>query len=158
MRRWAGPGFIALDHRLGVSEIENGSFLILDLPRERLESVLGPSHLFTALAVEAGLASATLANTYAWELIRVGDRLAPDGAARIASIGIDLVVAGLAERVAQEVPRSIHGNATVQRAKAYVGAHLSDTTLDPPRFAAAIGVWLRRLQELFRERDRHISD
>ncbi|AWV18264.1 AraC family transcriptional regulator [Methylobacterium sp. XJLW] len=150
--------FVVLDHRPGVSEIETGTFLILDLPRERLESVLGPSQLFTALAVEANLASTMLANTYVQELIRVGDRLNPDGAARMASIGIDLVVASLAERLAQEVPRSIHGNATVQRAKAYVEAHLSDTTLDPPKLAAAVGVSLRRLQELFHERDRHISD
>ena len=151
-------GFVMLDHRPGVSEIETGSFLILDLPRERLESVLGPSHLFTALTVGADLASTTLANTYVEELIRVGDRLSADGAARMASIGIDLVVASLAERLAQEVPRSIHGNATVQRAKAYIEAHLSDTTLDPPRLAAAVGVSLRRLQELFHEHGRHISD
>jgi AraC family transcriptional regulator, positive regulator of tynA and feaB len=150
--------FVVLDHRPGVSEIETGSFLILDLPRERLESVLGPSQLFTALAVEANLASTTLANTYVQELIRVEDRLNPDSAARMASIGIDLVVASLAERLAQEVPRSIHGNATVQRAKAYIEAHMGDTALDPPRLAAAVGVSLRRLQELFHERGRHISD
>ncbi|MGU3544823.1 helix-turn-helix domain-containing protein [Methylobacterium sp. A52T] len=150
--------FVVLDHRPGVSQIEAGSFLILDLPRERLESVLGPSQLFTALAVEANLASATLASTYIQELIRVGDRLKPDGAARMASIGIDLVVTSLAERLAQEVPRSIHGNATVQRAKAYIEAHMSETALDPPQLAAAVGVSLRRLQELFHERGRHISD
>ena len=150
--------FVVLDHRPGVSEIETGSFLILDLPRERLESVLGPSQLFTALAVEANLASTTLANTYVQELIRVEDRLNPDSAARMASIGIDLVVASLAERLAQEIPRSIHGNATVQRAKAYIEAHMGDTALDPPRLAAAVGVSLRRLQELFHERGRHISD
>ena len=150
--------FIVLDHRPGVSEIEAGSFLILDLPRDRLESVLGPSHLFTALTVGANLASTTLANTYVQDLIRVGDRLTLDGAVRMASIGVDLVVASLAERLAQEVPRSVHGNATVQRAKAYIEVHLSDTTLDPPQLAAAVGVSLRRLQELFHERGRHISD
>ncbi|MCJ2087898.1 helix-turn-helix domain-containing protein [Methylobacterium sp. E-005] len=150
--------FVVFDHRPGVSAIETGSFLVLDLPRERLENVLGPSHLFTALAVEANLASTTLASTYVQELIRVGDRLSPDSAARMASIGIDLVVAGLAERIAQEVPRSVHGNATVQRAKAYVEAHSGDATLDPPQLAAAVGVSLRRLQELFHERGRHISD
>ena len=150
--------FVVLDHRPGVSEIETGSFLILDLPRQRLESVLGPSQLFTTLSVGANLASTTLANTYVQELIRLEDRLNPHGAARMASIGIDLVVACLAERLAQEVPRSLHGNATVQRAKAYIEAHLSDTSLDPPKLAAAVGVSLRRLQELFHERGRHISE
>ncbi|XYD12195.1 helix-turn-helix transcriptional regulator (plasmid) [Methylobacterium sp. NMS12] len=60
--------------------------------------------------------------------------------------------------MAQEVPRSIHGNVTVQRAKAYIEANLGDPTLDPPQLAAAMGVSLRRLQELFHERGRHISD
>jgi len=150
--------FFVLDHQPAISQIESGSYLILDLPRERLESVLGPSRLFTNITVEANLASTTLANSYVQELIRVGDRLNPDAATRMVSIGIDLVVAGLAERLAQEVPRSIHGNATIQRAKVYIEAHLSDTTLDPPQLAAAVGVSLRRLQELFHERGRHISD
>jgi AraC family transcriptional regulator, positive regulator of tynA and feaB len=65
-------------------------------------------------------------------LIQAGDRLKPNGAARMALIGIDLVVASVAERLARDVPHSIHGNATVQRAKAYVEARLSDTDLDPP--------------------------
>ncbi len=76
----------------------------------------------------------------------------------MASIGIDLIVASLSERMAQEVPRSVHGNVTVQRAKAYVEAHLGDPGLDPPHLAAAMGLSLRRLQELFHERGRHISD
>ena len=153
------PGdFVVLDHRPAVSEIETGSFLILDLPRERLESVLGPSRMFTTLAVCANLTSTTFVNTYVEELIRVGDRLNPDGATRMASIGVDLVVASLAERLAQEVPRSVHGNATVQRAKAYIEAHLGDSKLNSPHVSAAVGVSLRRLQELFHERGRHISD
>ena len=92
-----------------MSEIETGSFLILDLPRQRLESVLGPARLFSALPVGGNLAPTRLANTYIRELIRVGDRLTRDAAARMASIGIDLIVASLAERLAQEVPRSPHG-------------------------------------------------
>jgi AraC family transcriptional regulator, positive regulator of tynA and feaB len=147
-----------LDHRTGVSEIETGSFLILDLPRERLESALGPLQLTITLAVGANLASTMLVNTYVQKLIRVRDHLNLDGAARMAVIGVELVVASLAERFAREVPRSIHGNATVQRAKAYIETHLSDTTLDPPQLAAVVGVSLRRLQELFHERGRHISD
>ncbi|MBE7204715.1 MAG: helix-turn-helix domain-containing protein [Parafilimonas terrae] len=159
-REAAAPAgaFVVLDHRPGVSAIETGSFLILDLPRERLERVLGPSRLFTALTIGADRASTTLTSTYVQELIRVGDQLPPDGKARMASIGIDLIVAGLAERLTQEVPRSIHGNATVQRAKAFIEANLGDPALDPPHLAAAMGVSLRRLQELFHERGQHIAD
>ncbi|MCJ2063671.1 helix-turn-helix domain-containing protein [Methylobacterium sp. J-088] len=150
--------FIVVDARPAVFQTETGSALVLDLPRERFEAVLGPSRLFSALTVSADLASTTLARTYIQELVRVGDQLTPDASARMASIGSDLLMASLAERLAQEVPRSTHGTVTVQRAKAYIEANLSDQTLDPPQLAVAVGVSLRRLQELFHERGRHISD
>ena len=149
---------VILDARPAVVQTETGSALVLDLPRERFEAMLGPSRLFSALTVGAELASTTLARTYVQELVRVGDQLTPDAAARMASIGIDLIVASLAERLAREVPRSTHGTVTLQRAKAYIEANLSDQTLDPPQLAAAMGVSLRRLQELFHARGRHISD
>ncbi|MEE7502900.1 helix-turn-helix domain-containing protein [Methylobacterium mesophilicum] len=153
------PGdLVVLDARPAVCMTEASSSLVVDLPRERLENVLGPSRLFSGLTIGADLASTTLASSYLRDLVRVGDRLTPDAAARMASIGIDLIVASLAERLAQDVPRSTHGAVAVQRAKAYIEAHLGDAMLDPPRLAAAVGVSLRRLQELFHERGRHISD
>ena len=132
--------------------------LQVELPREQLERVFGPIRLYAALTVGAELASTSLALGFFQQLTQVRNQLTPATAERMASIGVDLIVASLAERMAQEVPHSIHGNATVQRAKAYVEVHLSDTTLDPPHLAAAVGVSLRRLQELFHERGRHISD
>lgn len=153
------PGdLVVLNARPTVCMMDKNSSLLLDLPRERLENVLGPSRLFSALTISADLASTKLTSTYFRELVRVGDQLTPEAAARMASIGIDLIVASLAERLAQEVPRSTHGAVTVQRAKAYIEANLNDQTLDPPRLAAAVGVSLRRLQELFHEHGRHISD
>jgi AraC family transcriptional regulator, positive regulator of tynA and feaB len=150
--------FVVIDARPAVCEANTGVSLVVDLPRERFEAMLGPSRLFCSLTVGADLASTILANTFIQELVRVGDQLTPDAAARMASIGTDLIIASLAERMAQEVPGSIHGNVTVQRAKAYVEANLSDPNLNPPQLAAAMGLSLRRLQELFHERGRHISD
>ncbi|MBN4092637.1 MULTISPECIES: helix-turn-helix domain-containing protein [Methylobacterium] len=150
--------FVVIDARPAVCEADTGISLVIDLPRERFEAMLGPSRLYCALTVGADLASTTLANTFLQELVRMGDQLTPDAAVRMAAIGTDLIIASLAERMAQEVPRSVHGNVTVQRAKAYVEANLSDPNLDPPQLAAAMGVSLRRLQELFHERGRHISD
>ena len=150
--------FVVIDARPAVCEANTGVSLVIDLPRERFEAMLGPSRLFCALTVGADLASTALANTFFQDLIRVSDRLTVDAAARMASIGTDLLIASLAERMAQEVPRSVHGNVTVQRAKAYIEAHLGDPGLDPPQLAAAMGLSLRRLQELFHERGRHISD
>lgn len=154
------PGdLVVLGHRPGVLTTSTGhQSLYLELPRERLESVLGPIRLYTALTVGAELGSTTLATTFFHELIRVGPQLTARTAERMASIGVNLIVASLAERLAQEVPRPIQGSVLVQRAKAYVEAHLGDVTLDPPRLADAVGVSLRRLQELFHARGQHISD
>jgi AraC family transcriptional activator of tynA and feaB len=153
------PGdLVMLDSSASVLDAETGDSLVIDLPRQRLETLLGPSRLFIALTAQADLPSTILANTFIHELVRVGAQLTPDAAARMASIGVDLITASLAERMAQEVPGSIQGNVTVQRAKAYVEANLGDPNLDPPQLAAAMGVSLRRLQELFHERGRHISD
>ncbi|MGU3665153.1 helix-turn-helix domain-containing protein [Methylobacterium sp. A49B] len=137
---------------------DDGQSLLIELPRARLESVLGPSNLYTSLTIGAELASTTLALTYFRELIQVEGQLSADAAERMSSIGIDLIVASIAERMAKDVPRPLHSSLVVQRAKAHVETNLHDRTLDPPRLAAAMGVSLRRLQELFHERGQHISD
>jgi AraC-like DNA-binding protein len=154
------PGdMVVLDHRPSVlTTHENSQALFLELPRERLESVLGSTRLYTGLSLGADLASTRLTMCYIHELIRVRRQLTADAVERMAAIGVDLIVASLAERMAQDVPRPIHGSGVVQRAKAYVEANLQDAALDPPHLAAAMGVSLRRLQELFHERGQHISD
>ena len=154
------PGdIVVLDRRPQVITTSAGSqSLVLQLPRKRLEHILGPSRLYTSLTMGADLASTALTSNFFHELIRVHRQLTSDAAERMASIGADLIVASIAERLAQEVPRSLHGTVVVQRAKAYVEANLGDPTLDPPQLAAAVGVSLRRLQELFHARGQHISD
>ena len=137
----------------GYSEV-----LAIAIPRERLEGVLGPARIFAGLTVGGDLPVTTLTRSFLSNLLREGDRLPAHVAERVVGVGIDLVVASLAERMAQEVPRPVHGSVVVQRAKAYIEANLHDQTLDPPHLAAATGVSLRRLQELFHERGQHISD
>ena len=155
-----GPGdIVVLDQRPGVVASDADSqYLFFELPRSRLESVLGPTRLYTALTLKADAGSTFLAQTFFRDLIGVRDRLDAEAAARMAEIGTDLIVASFADRLAREVPRTVHGSATVQRAKAFVEANLADPSLDPPQLAAAVGVSLRRLQELFHERGRHISE
>ena len=132
--------------------------LVLEIPRERLENLLGNARQFSVLTVGADLASARLVTTFLDTLLRVEGTLTADAATRMSAIAVDLVAASIAERLAREVPKALHGTVVVQRAKAYVEAHLGDATLDPPQLAAAVGVSLRRLQELFHEHDQHISD
>lgn len=56
------------------------------------------------------------------------------------------------------MPQPLHGTVVIQRAKAYVESHLHQPDLNPPWLAGALGVSLRRLQELFHARGQHISD
>jgi AraC-like DNA-binding protein len=137
----------------GYSEV-----LAIAIPRERVENLLGPARLFAGLTVEGHQPVATLARTFLTNMLGQADRMLPEVAERMVGVGLDLVVAGLAERIAREVPRPIHGTVVLQRAKAYVEANLHDQSLDPPQLAAAVGVSLRRLQQLFHERGQHISD
>ncbi|MET3415175.1 helix-turn-helix domain-containing protein [Methylobacterium sp. 1030] len=151
--------FTVHDHKPIVFSSSMGSQAIrLELPRVRLENVLGSARHYAALTVGAELASAQLTTRFIQELIRVGNQLSPDATTRMAVVAVDLIVASIAERMAKELPRPLHGTVVVQRAKAFVEANFGDPTLDPPQLAAAVGVSLRRLQELFHERGQHISD
>ena len=137
----------------GYSEV-----LAIAVPRERLETALGSARTCAGLTVDGDLPATLLARSFLANLLREGDRLPPHSAERMVGIGIDLIVACLAERLAQEAPRPMHGTLVIQRAKAFIEAHLGDPTLDPPLLAAAVGVSLRRLQELFHEHGQHIAD
>ncbi|MCJ2141620.1 helix-turn-helix domain-containing protein [Methylobacterium sp. E-066] len=132
--------------------------LLLEIPRARLENLLGDARHFSALTVGADLGSAKLVTTFLDTLLRVENAFTPDAAKRMSAIAVDLIAASVAERLAKEVPKPLHGTVVVQRAKAYVEAHLGDSSLDPPKLATAVGVSLRRLQELFKEQGQHISD
>lgn len=128
------------------------------LPRERLEGLLGSARNFVGVTLGDELPAAALARSFLVNLAKVGDRLPAAAAVQMAGIGVDLLVASMAERLAQGTPKELQGTVVVQRAKAYVETHLGNPTLDPPQLAAAIGVSLRRLQQLFHERGRHISE
>ncbi|MBE7200230.1 MAG: helix-turn-helix domain-containing protein [Parafilimonas terrae] len=136
----------------GYSEV-----LAIQIPRERLEGMLGSTRRFAGLTVGGSLPTTTLTRSFLRNLLSVGDRLVPEAAERMASTGIDLVVASLAERMAMEPPKALHGTLIVQRARAYVAAHFGDPALGPAEVAAAVGVSLRHLQTLFREDGHNIA-
>lgn len=154
------PGeFVVLDRRPTIMETkEHSRSLILEVPRERLERMLGPISVYAGLTVGSDQATTSLVTNYIDELTRLKGRLSPDLADRLSAIGVDLLVASLSERMARETPRPLASTLLVQRAKAYVAVHLGDPTLDPPQLAIAMGVSLRRLQQLFQEHGENISD
>jgi AraC family transcriptional activator of tynA and feaB len=154
------PGeLVVLDQAPTIMQTEALSrSLVLEIPRERLERMLGPASLYAGLTVGAGQASTSLVTNFFGELTRVQERLNSELAARMSSIGIDLIVASLSERMALETPKPLAGTLLVHRAKAYVEANLGDPTLDPSQLALAVGISLRRLQQLFQERNENIAD
>ena len=69
------PGeFIVLDRRptIMATEVQSRS-LILEIPRERLERILGPTPLYAGLTFGPGQASTSLVTTFFDELIRMED-------------------------------------------------------------------------------------
>lgn len=136
---------------------EQAEMVAIELPRDRLEALLGPARNFSGMTVNGDLPSATLARSFLRNLMRLGDKLAPDAAERMATIGIDLIVASIAERMALETPKPLLATTTVQHAKAYIDAHLSDPELNSIQIAAAVQVSVRYLQERFRERGRDVA-
>jgi len=125
--------------------------LAIEVPRYRLESVLGPARGLTGLPANSRLPTTSLARSFLCDLSRMGDQLTPSAAERMASIGIDLITASLAERLAIQVPEVSYETLILQRAKSYIAQNLSDPTLDPTKIAAQGGVSLRRLQNLFQK-------
>ena len=154
------PGdIVILDRRPGAMAAEGDTqTLFVELPRECLERALGSTRRYTALTIGANQAGTAMATNFFRELVHMSERLTPDMSNRMAAIGIDLIVASIAERLAQETPKNIQGILIFQRAVAHIEANLGDATLDSARLAAAVGVSLRHLQDLFREQDRNIAD
>lgn len=154
------PGdIVVLDRRptTMMSEVATQT-LFIEVPRESLERALGSTKRYTALTISANQPGTSLVTTFFDELVRTYERLTPAMSVRMAGVGIDLIVASIAERLAQQPPQNLQATLIVQRASAYIEANLGDPDLDPTRLAAAMGVSLRYLQALFHEHDRSISD
>jgi len=150
---------VVLDRKPTVMETRSHSqSLVLELPRDRLERMLGSVTLYAGLTVGSGQASTSIVTSFLGELIKVQSQLSPDTAERMSSIAIDLLVASIAERLSQEAPKSIASTVMVQRAKHYIEINLGDPALDASELAIAMGISLRRLQQLFQEHDLNISD
>lgn len=150
---------VILDRKPTVmSTIFDSRCLILEIPRAPLEKILGPASIYSALTIGAAQPSSSLVSSFFEELVRVHAQLSAETATRMASIGIDLLAASIAERIAQDTPITLHATLTLQRAKSYIEINLCNTNLDVPQIAAAVGVSVRRLQEMFQQHGRCISE
>lgn len=140
-----------IEHR-GYSEV-----LAIQIPRAWLEGMLGSTRRFAGLTVGGALPVTALTRAFLSNLLSVGDRLSPGEAERMTATAIDLVAASLSERLAMETPKALHGTLIIQRAQAHIAANLGDFDLGPAQVAAAVGVSLRHLQDLFRQEGRNVA-
>ncbi|MFJ7439711.1 AraC family transcriptional regulator [Methylorubrum thiocyanatum] len=168
-------GNIVCDQDGRTSVIERGNFAIIDrspnniacrdkshivilqIPRKKLEQPLGSVRRFTALNIGNGSPSAHLTSNYFIDLLQLEERLSPDAAKTMSSIGIDLIVATIAERLAQDAPKSLNNAILFQRAKAHICQNFGDVDLDVSSLAASIGVSVRHLQVLFKRHECSVS-
>ena len=149
---------VVLDRRPAIVAARSDSqTLFIETPRERLERALGSTRRYTALTIGVDQASTSLITTFFDQLVRTYAGLPSDTANQMAAIGIDLLIAGIAERLARETPKPLQGTLIVQRAMAYIEVNFGDPSLDPATLAAAVGVSLRYLQQLFREHECNVA-
>jgi len=150
---------VVLDHcPTVIATAADSRVLFIEIPRIRLEQLLGPARIYSALTIGSNLASTSLVTIFFNELIRIHSHLSPETADRMVSVGSDLLVAVIAERLAREMPEPLYQTVVLQRAKACVENNLGDPSFDPSRLAAAVGISVRRLQQLFQEKGIHVSD
>lgn len=121
------------------------SFLI---PRATLDRALGPSRHAVGSSITAAQTSFPIIAAYLHSLVEHGASLDPARQARMASVAVELLAAGFAERLEADPPRSLSGAAILCRAQAFITAHIGVEGLSINDVAAALNISVRRLQEV----------
>jgi AraC family transcriptional regulator, positive regulator of tynA and feaB len=133
-------------------------WLAVHVPRHKLDRALGATHTAVGLSIGPEQASTALIRNYFSKLMSTGESLPSMVGGRVASIGVDLLAAGFAERIAADPPIS-QGTATViYRAKSVIEKRLADPELDTATIAATLGLSPRRLQEIFQAAELSVEE
>jgi AraC family transcriptional activator of tynA and feaB len=121
------------------------------IPRKVLERVLSPAQQLAGLSIAPDQASFPILLNFLRSLQEHGESLDPATAERMSSIAVELIAAGITERIAAEPLRTISSAATLYRAQAYIADKLGVFGLGMQEVAAATGISVRRLQEIAAE-------
>lgn len=121
------------------------SFLI---PRAILDRALGPSRHAVGSSITTAQTSFPIVAGYLHSLVEHGALLDPARQARMASVAVELLAAGFAERLAVDLPRSLSGAAILCRAQAFITEHIGVEGLSINDVAAALNISVRRIQEV----------
>ena len=118
------------------------------VPRAALDRALGPSRLAVGSTISAAQASYPIIATYLQTLVEHGALLDPARQARMASVAVELIAAGFAERLEANPPKSLSGAAILTRAQAFIADHIGVEGLSISDVATALNISVRRLQEV----------
>jgi AraC family transcriptional regulator, positive regulator of tynA and feaB len=129
-----------------------GKLDVLDvfIPRADLDRALGVTRQAVGLSLGPAQASTALIRNFFNGCMAAGDAFEPAVADRMATIGVELIAAGFAERLGHEPPATVAASSVVYRAKSAIDSRLGDPDLDTAVVAQMLRISPRRLQEVFR--------
>lgn len=119
------------------------------ISRTRVERLFGSSRRYTLLPIGEAEGSVPIAG-FLFSLYDNLQAIDPARAGELADMGVEMILGGLAKRLASDaaVPRS--AALTLHRAQAFITGRLADPNLTAGTVAAALGISVRTLQTLFR--------
>ncbi len=129
-----------------------GELDIIDvfIPRADLDRVLGPTRRAVVLSLGPGQRSTAMIREFFAGMMMSGDGFASVVADRMATVNVELLAAGFAERLGDDPPRNDGAGAVVYRAKSVIDSRLGEAELDTATVAHVLSISPRRLQEVFR--------
>ena len=131
--------------------------LVVQVPRSKLLARLPTADLLTGRRVSGEEALGRMVGSGIRQIAEAMRASETQTREHLQDAIVDLIAAGLASL--EEVPYelALPEQQTLNRAKAYVQANLSDFDLDRSRVAAAMGMSVRRLNEIFAKEDSSLA-
>lgn len=154
------PGDFALYSSIEPYELRlNDGFeqLVVQIPRTKLLMRLPAADLLTGRHVSGDSAVGRLAGTGILQIADAMRQSDPLVREHMQDAIIDLIAAGLASVENVQFEMSQPEQQVLSRAKAYVRENLSDFNLDRSRVAVAVGMSVRRLNEIFAKDDSSLA-
>lgn len=126
--------------------------LVFYMPRQMLAQQAGGSDRLTARGIAADTPIGSIISPFLRQMAAQIERVQPTTAARLADIGLALVMTALGEIAGGDHdPGRWSRQALRERANQIIDTHAGDPELNPSLVAAALGISLRYLQDIFRD-------
>lgn len=133
--------------------------LVFHMPRQLVERTVGATGRLTTRAIEAGSPIGSIVSPFLRQVAAQAQNVQPSTAARLADVSLALVMTALGEIAGGDHEPRLWGRLALrERANQVIDAQAGDPELNPSAVAAALGISLRYLQEIFRDNGATPSD